>query len=318
LSGRWVPPDVRDQVVDCVASMAEKTELPVSWFVRRLRVQPGKFYDWRLRYGRVNEHNHAVPRDHWIEPWEREAILRYRAEYPLEGYRRLSFMMLDADIVAVSPSTVYRILSAAGVLDRYRRRVSKKGTGFHQPTRPHEHWHIDVSYINLGGTFYYLCSLLDGYSRLIVHWELHESMKEPEVELVIQRAREKYPNARPRIISDNGPQFIARDFKLFIRELGMTHVRTSPYYPQSNGKLERWHQTLKVETIRPACPATKEEAERLIERFVQHYNQVRLHSAIGYITPADKLAGREDEIWAERDRRLEAAREARRQKRLCA
>ncbi len=159
-----------------------------------LKLQPGKFYDWRLRYGRVNEHNQAVPRDHWIEPWEREAILRYRAEYPLEGYRRLSFMMLDAGVVAVSPSTVYRILSAAGVLDRYSRRVSKKGTGFRQPTHPHEHWHIDVSYINLGGTFYYLCSLLDGYSRLIVHWELHESMKEPEVELVIQRAREKHPS----------------------------------------------------------------------------------------------------------------------------
>jgi putative transposase len=298
--------------------MAEKTELPVSWFIRRLGIQPGKFYDWRTRYGKVNEHNQLVPRDHWIEPWEREAILRYRSENPLEGYRRLSFMMIDAEVVAVSPSTVYRVLSAAGVLDRWSRRPSKKGTGFDQPLRPHEHWHTDISYLNLGGTFYYLCSVLDGYSRKVLHWEIRESMKEREVEIVIQRAREKYPKARPRIISDNGPQFIGREFKLFIREAGMTHVRTSPYHPQSNGKIERWHQTIKVEAIRPGCPSTKEEAETLVARHVYHYNHVRLHSAIGYITPDDKLAGREEAIWAERDRRLEAAREARRQKRLCA
>jgi transposase InsO family protein len=318
LTGRWVPPDIRDQVVDFVASMAEKTELSVSWFLRRLEVHAGKFYDWRERYGRANEHNELVPRDHWIEAWEREAILRFRAEYPLEGYRRLSFMMLDAEVVAVSPSTVFRVLGAAGLLDRWSRRPSKKGTGFHQPSGPHQHWHIDISYLNLGGTFYYLCSILDGYSRSIVHWEIRPAMKEIDVEQVIQRAREKFPDARPRMISDNGPQFIARDFKIFIREAGMTHVRTSPYYPQSNGKIERWHQTLKVETIRPQCPATKEEAERLVERHVHHYNHVRLHSAIGWVTPADKLAGREEAIWAERDRRLEAAREARRQKRLCA
>lgn len=298
--------------------MAEKTELPVSWFIRRLGIQPGKFYDWRTRYGKVNEHNRLVPRDHWIEPWEREAILRYRSENPLEGYRRLSFMMIDAEVVAVSPSTVYRVLSAAGVLDRWSRRPSKKGTGFDQPLRPHEHWHTDISYLNLGGTFYYLCSVLDGYSRKVLYWEIRESMKEREVEIVIQRAREKYPKTRPRIISDNGPQFIGREFKLFIRVAGMTHVRTSPYYPQSNGKIERWHQTVKVEAIRPGCPATKEEAETLVARHVHHYNHVRLHSAIGYITPDDKLAGREEAIWAERDRRLEAAREARRQKRLCA
>jgi len=84
-------------------------------------------------------------------------------------------------------------------------------------------------------------------SRYIVHWEIRESMTEAEIETIIQRARERHPDARPRIISDNGPQFIAKDFKEFIRICGMTHVRTSPYYPQSNGKIERWHKTLKGE-----------------------------------------------------------------------
>ena len=175
-----------------------------------------------------------------------------------------------------------------------------------------------MSYINIAGTFYYLRSLLDGCSRYTAHWELRESMTEADVEQIIQRAREKFPGVTPRIISDNGPQFIARDFKEFIRICGMSHVRTSPYYPQSNGKIERWHRILKEECIRPGTPLTPEDARRIVGKFVDHYNNVRLHSAIGYITPWDKLQGREKEILAARDRKLEAARERRKEKRHAA
>jgi transposase InsO family protein len=170
---------------------------------------------------------------------------------------------------------------------------------------------VDISYLNLAGTFYYLCSVLDGHSRYLVHWEIRESMTEAEVEIILQRAREKFPQATPRIISDNGPQFIARDFKEFIRLCGMTHVRTSPFYPQSNGKIERWHQSLKGECIRPGVPLSIEDARRLVGRYVDHYNGVRLHSAIGYVAPLAKLEGREPQIFAERDRKLEAARRKR-------
>jgi hypothetical protein len=121
--------------------------------------------------------------------------------------------------------------------------------------------------------------------------------------------------AKPRIISDNGPQFIAKDFKEFIRISGMTHVRTSPYYPQSNGKIERWHKSLKGECIRPGTPLSLEDARRLVEGYVEHYNNVRLNSAVGYITPKDMLAGRQQEIHAERDRKLEAARRQRQSRR---
>src|SRR6202158_1180921 len=110
---------------------------------------------------------------------------------------------------------------------------------------------------------------------------------------------------------DNGPQFIARDFKEFIRISGMTHVRTSPFYPQSNGKIERWHKSLKRECIRPLTPLTLDDARRLIQSYVDHYNTVRLHSAIGYVTPQDMLAGRQAEIHAARDRKLEQARRQR-------
>jgi putative transposase len=273
-----------------------------------LQLGTSKFHQWKDRYGKANEHNGKVPRDWWLEEWEKQAIIDYYDRHPLNGYRRLAFMMLDDDVVAVSPTSVYRVLKQAGRLDRRRFTPSKKGTGFTQPLQPHQHWHVDVSHINLAGTFYFLCSVLDGYSRYIVHWELRETMKEFEVETIIQRAAEKFPGETPRIISDNGPQFIARDFKEYIRLMGMTHVRTSPFYPQSNGKLERWHGSLKRECIRPACPEDVEDARRRIAAFVDEYNQVRLHSALGYITPADKLHGLEQVIFDERDRKLEEAR----------
>jgi transposase-like protein len=206
---------------------------------------------WRQRYGKLNEHNALIPRDHWLLDEEKAAILAFHDRFPLEAYRRLAFMMIDQDVAAASPSSVYRVLGGAGVLDRWNRRPTKKGTGFVQPLRAHEHWHIDVAYLNLGGTFYYLCSVLDGASRYIVHWEIREAMTEADVECILERAREMHPGARPRVISDNGPQFIAKDFKEFIRLTGMTHVRTAPYYPQSNGKIERWHKTIKGDAIRP-------------------------------------------------------------------
>ena len=276
-----------------------------------LELGASKFHPWKDRYGKANEHNGQIPRDWWLEDWEKQAILDYHDHHPTEGYRRLAFMMLDEDVVAVSPTSVYRVLQAAGRLDRWNSKTSKKGTGFVQPIGPHVHWHVDISYLNLGGTFYYLCSLLDGYSRYLVHWEIRESMTEQEVEIVVQRGLEKHSGVAPRIVSDNGPQFIAKDFKSFIRICGMTHVRTSPFYPQSNGKLERWHGSLKRECVRPAAIESVEEARRKVAAYVDHYNQVRLHSAIGYITPTDKLAGLETVIFAERDRKLEEARQRR-------
>jgi putative transposase len=283
-----------------------------------LGISLSKFYDWRKRYGKVNEHNTCIPRDHWLTDEEKQAIFAYEREYPLEGYRRLAFMMLDDDVAAASPATVYRVLKSADRLGRPSPSNERKGKGFHQPSRPHRHWHIDFSHLNICGTFYHICSILDGYSRYVVHWEIRETMFEKDAEIVVQRAREKFPGETPRIISDNGPQFIAKDFKQFIRVCGMTHVTTSPYYPQSNGKKERWFGTLKRECIRPGTPLSLEEARRLVARFVEHYNTVRLHSAIGYVTPADKLLGLEPVIHTERDRKLEEARERRQRLRQAA
>ena len=111
-----------------------------------MELSRSKYYQWRDRYGKANEHNVLVPRDHWLEQWEKDAIVDFHHQFPLEGYRRLTFMMLDRDIVAVSPSSTYRVLKGAGLLDSWKPKSSFKGTGFVQPLSPHEHWHVDVSY----------------------------------------------------------------------------------------------------------------------------------------------------------------------------
>ncbi len=311
MSGSWTQLDIRDEVIDYVRTWADKTGLNARRLVGWIGIDRSKYYQWRDRYGQVNEHNAWVPRDHWLAEWEKQAILAFHQNHPLEGYRRLTYMLMDADVVAVSPASVYRVLKNAGLLGSWNVKPSSKGKGFTQPIGPHEHWHMDVSYVNICGTFYYLCSILDGYSRYLVHWEIRESMTESDVEIILQGARERFPDARPRIISDNGPPFIARDFKEFIALCGMTHVRTSPYYPQSNGKLERYHRTIKMDCIRPGTPLSLQDARRIVERFVTQYNTVRLHSAIQYVTPADKLAGRSEAILAGREAKLAAAREAR-------
>jgi transposase InsO family protein len=297
--------------VDFIRIWSSKTRISIDRFLQWLELSTGKFYDWRKRYGKVNQHNGWVPRDFWLQDWEKQRILDFQLLYPREGYRRLTYMMIDANVVAVSPASVWRVLSQAGRLTRFPHKPSKKGTGFEQPLQPHEHWHIDIAYINIHGTFYYLCAVLDGASRFLVDWSLREAMTEANIEILLEHAKEKFPEARPRIISDNGPQFIAKDFKEFIRISGMTHVRTSPYYPQSNGKIERWNKSIKSECIRPGVPMSLDDAMRMVGQYVEVYNGQRLHSAIGYVTPMDLLAGRREQIHAARDQKLEEARQQR-------
>jgi len=301
----------RDAVVDFIEHWSGKTGIAVYRMIPWIAITQSKYYDWKSRYGQENRHNGPLPKSHWLLEEERQAIVDYYDAHPEDGYRRLCYMMIDDDVVAVSPATVYRVLLAAGRLKERTPGPSLKGTGFRQPTRPHEHWHIDVSYINICGTFYYLCSILDGYSRAIIHFEIREQMTEADVEIILQRALELYPGHKTRIISDNGPQFIARDFKVFIRENSLQHVRTSPYYPQSNGKKERYFRTIKSSCIRKKVPLSLEDARRIVKEFVLYYNEVRLHSAIGYITPRDMLEGRSEEVYVKRIRRLKQARDVR-------
>lgn len=306
----WVEPHIRDDVVATVEKSAARADWPLGRLIALIGIGRDRFYQWRKRRGVPNRHNAPLPKDGWLLAWEKAAIVDFAREHPGEGYRRLAWMMVDEGVVAASPTSVWRVLKNAGLLAAPGA-PSKKGTGFEQPLKPHEHWHSDVSYLNIAGTFYYFFGLIDGASRFIVHWEIRESMREADLELVIERAKALYPEARPRLISDNGPQYVSRDFHEFIRVSGMTHVRTSPYYPQSNGKIERFHGSLKRECIRPKTPVSLADARDQVGRFIDHYNHRRLHSAIGYVAPAAVLEDRAAAIREERRRKLEAARRLR-------
>jgi transposase InsO family protein len=282
--------------------------------LKRIGLSWSRYRDWKRRFGMANNHNGRLPREFWLEPWEVLAIVNFKKNYPEIGYRRLSYMMLDENVVAVSPSTTYRVLSLYGLTSHWKNSGSgSKRKGFAQPIRPHEHWHTDISYINFHGTFLFLISVLDGFSRFIVHHELRTNMQEYDVQVVLQRALEKYPHERPRLITDNGSQFLALDFKKFLRETNLTHVRTSVNHPQANGKIEAWHKTIKNECIRQESLLSLKDARRIVGEYIEDYNYNRLHSAIGYIAPYDKLCGKAESIFKERDQRLEEARKRRRQ-----
>jgi transposase InsO family protein len=194
-------------------------------------------------------------------------------------------MMNDQGVVAASPSSVRRVLLEAGRIRTRDVHKSKKGNGFEQPIRPHQEWHTDISFIKIGGIFYSNCSFLDGFSRVVVHSELRETMTEQEVEIVLQRAREKYPGVKPKIISDNGPQFISKDFKAFISFCQMMHVPTSPYYPQSNGKKEvAGHHPFVLGRMRKANyfrPTKSSLAERPVSPFQGELYSLLLYDLIG-------------------------------------
>lgn len=302
---------MRDEIIDFISRWSGKLKLPVSQFLKWISISPNRYYDIKKRYNKPNKHNNMIPKSHWLLPWEREAIIAYAKQHPFEGYRLLAYMMLDSDVVAVSPSSVYRVLLIANLLNEKTANPSKKGTGFVQPTKSHQHWHSDISYINIACTFYYLISVLDGYSRYLIHWELRKSMTEEDLEMTLQRAHEKFPKAKPRIISDNGPQYVSNDFKLFIRQMEMTHVTTSPYYPQSNGKQERFHLSLKKEGLRSTDLSNLELAQKKIKSYIKYYNEIRLHSAIGYVTPLNKLLGCEKNIFKQRKLKLNLAQQKR-------
>ena len=232
--------------------------------------------------------------------------------HPLDGYRRCACMMMDADIVAASPSTVYDVLRRAGVMRACRGKSGCKGVGFRQPDGPHRHWHTDTTHVKVNGVAANLCSIIDGYSRYNVAHRLGEDGSAPDVELVFQMAFERFPQAGGRVISDNGKAFVSREFRELLGLHGFIYSSTSPYYPQSNGKQERFHGTLKHEIIVGRTMPDLAYAARLIDGAIDYYNNVRLHSAIGYVTPRDMLEGRAPAIQAGRERKLREARERRR------
>jgi transposase InsO family protein len=288
--------------------MQEMTEIPIKQILKWVSLPTSKYYSWKDRYASDNCHNGNIPKCHWLLDWEREVIRKYASGHIGEGYRRLTYMMLDENIVAASPSSVYRVLKKAGMLNKWKKiKKTNKGNGFNQPNAPHQHWHIDIKYVNYKGTFLFLISIIDGYSRYIVHHELRTHMEEFDVQITIQKALEKYPNDKPRLISDNGPQFISKDFAEYLRSVELGHIRTSVAYPQANGKIERFHRSIHEECLQKKSLINLEDARKQISEYIEFYNKVRLHSSLYYLTPEDYLLGRVETRLADRESKLKVA-----------
>lgn len=295
--------------------MQSKTEFKLSYFLKGIGLPKSKYYSWKDRLGQENHHNGKIPKEHWHTPLEEKAVLSYARKhlnstdrYFRDGYRRLTYRMIDQEVAALSPSSVYRILKRHDLLNPWnKKKTTSKGKGFNQPDKPHKHWHVDIKYIFFGGKFYFLISVIDGYSRFIVNYGLFEDMKTETITTLIQGAKDKYEGVSPRIISDNGPQFISKEFSKFISFVEFTHVKTSVGYPQSNGKIERFHGTFNQEFYKTTPLLSFEDAKEKINEYIETYNYSRLHSSLFYLTPSDFIENRVDEKLKCRENNLKKA-----------
>ena len=217
-----------------------------------------------------------VPRGspHGILAEEKEAVIRYALEHPKEGYRRLAWMMVDEDVAYVSPSSVYRILSDADLLYRWKR-SQRAGVPPAEPTGPNERWHTDLMYLRVEDTWYFLVTVLDAYSRYVVHWDLLTSMTAAAVRVVVQDALKK-TGATPEVVTDNGSQFKAKDFRELVRDFELEHIRIRTYHPESNGRIERFHRSTRG-ALEEQDLKNLGKARQIIGRWVEFYNTRRLH-----------------------------------------
>ena len=246
---------------------------------------------------------------------EVERVIAYRmsSEENRElGYRKLTWKMVDEDIVYLSESSIYRILRVFKLLGR----IFKENDGAlkeyeNKPKHVHHHWHTDIAYVILRGIHYYLIFMLDGFSRFLLHWELMTDMSAMSVEIFTQKTIDKYPEARPMVIHDNGSQFISHEFKRILFENNCTDVPTRMKHPETNGKAERFVGLVRREALRPNSPSYYGEGVKVIEKYVDEYNNKRYHAGIGYLKPVDVFYGRGPAILAERREKLRQARQAR-------
>ena len=297
--------------------LVERTTARIGWTVRRVLKRLGlpkaRYYEWmkRARADRLADRSTAAASLGVILDEEKQAVIRYALANPKDGYRRLAWQMVDADVAYVSPSTVYRILNDADLLYRWKRGRSI-GEPPPRPQRPNERWHTDIMYLRVEGTWYFLVTVLDGYSRYVVHWELLTSMRAADVRLVIQQALER-TGAKPQVVSDNGTQFTAGEFKDLVKRFELEHIRIRTYHPESNGTLERYHRTTR-EALAEEDLRNLSRARALIGRWVEHYNESRLHAGLGYLPPAEYYRGDPEQRFAERRVKLEKGRRDRERK----
>ena len=224
--------------------MHAKTGISQLALLSYLGISKSTWNEWQGRENAETRHNHDTPKSNGVTPNETRAVVDFCSAYGnlLRGYRYLAWLMMDMDVACVQPSTVYNILRKDGLFPKWAKTHDVKKKGFDQPLRPNEQWHTDFSYVRIHGVFYYFACILDGSSRKMLVWDLFPFMDALNIELLIMRAKELYPDAHARLIHDNGKQFYARNFLDLVSKLEQEETATSPFHPQSDGKVERGAQ----------------------------------------------------------------------------
>jgi transposase InsO family protein len=251
-------------------------------FRHRLKTSEGK----RLR--KLNQ----------ITPLEIQSAMTFCREHRGINYFKLAYMMMDEQVAFLPPSTLYRILRAHGFYESRTISVAEK-VYRDKPTHVHHTWHTDLAYVKLFDVFYFLIVMLDGYSRYVLDWDLLSDMTGDSVATFTQRVLDAYPDAagqKVRIVNDNGSCYISADYRLVLKENGITSIRCAPYHPQTNGKAEACIKIVRNEALRPAAPQCYSEAVAVLKKHFHTYNHHRLHSGIGYLNPVDMFLGNDQHV----------------------
>ena len=265
-----------------VLRIVEQTRARVGWtlgrILKRLGLPRSRYYAWREREREalLDDLSPGIRSSPYaILEEEKAAVIRYALEHPRDGYRRLTWMMVDEDVAYLSESSVYRVLS---LLYRWKR-SQRTGTPPPEPTGPNQRWHTGIMYLRVEDSWYFLVTVLDAYSRYVVHWDLLATMTAAAVRVVIHDAL-KTTGANPEIVTDNGSQFRAKDFKELVRDFELEHIRIRTYHPESNGKLERFHRSTRDELSEVELKNLG-KAREIIGRWVAFYNERRSWSGPG-------------------------------------
>ena len=298
-----------------IIRIVEQSHLPAKRTLDQLGVARRTFYRW---YDRYREGGPEALADRPSRPsrvWNRipaeihDQIIDMALEQPELSPRELAVRFTDENHYFVSEASVYRLLKAHDLITSPAFVVIKAADAFHtKTTRPNQMWQTDFTYFKIiGWGWMYLSSVLDDYSRYIIAFKLCSTMRAEDVTDTLELALtasgcdQAHVRHKPRLLSDNGPSYIAAELAEWIEAQNMSHVRGAPLHPQTQGKIERWHQTLKNRILLENyfLPG---DLERQIEAFVEHYNHRRYHESLDNVTPADAYFGRADAIIKQRER----------------
>jgi len=296
-----------------IIRLVERSHLPAKRTLDMLGIPKTTFYRWYDRYLVLGEAGLDDRTPHPGRVWNRipdevrEQIVDLALEEPELSPRELAVRFTDTEKHFISEASVYRILKAHDLITSPAFVVIKAADEFtEKTTAPNQLWQTDFTYLKvIGWGYFYLSTILDDFSRYIVAWKLCTNMKAGDVTDTLELALEASGCAsakvrhKPRLLSDNGSSYISGDLAEWLEGQGMDHVRGAPNHPQTQGKIERWHQTLKNRILLENyyLPGALEQA---VEAFVEHYNHRRYHESLGNLTPADVYFGRSQDILSER------------------